>query len=751
MVDVAKLALTADTTGLKSAVPALDNLVSAGKRASATSAQLRAEIARSDAALKALKASGTGTKAELDKLSASLTDLRVRLANSKAESMNLANQMHAMKSASSVAGHSVGNLTAQLFDVGVMMQAGQNPFVLMVQQGSQIAQVMGPMGAKGAIQALGASITQLLNPMNFVIFATVGIAAAVVPIITNWLMAGEEVESYSKKMENLTKITEAYRAAAQASVAPITELSEKYGALAMVAAMALREDAERKKQEAIVALNGVVDGLATSLGSLHQQEVNIGGQVNSIIPAYQALQVQFNFTERAASQFYGLLVQLEQAEGPMQIAEAARQIREWLEQAYGSAAKMPPEIRNIYDSLNDSTISAAELQGTLDLVAGTAERIDQIAAQINSTIASADGSALQAAFASAFPMANQLLGIANAIHNALSLGRAVDGLNKQGLAAQYAQYGKGRAAFDAAVKASGSLYTPYDYPKVEDFGGGPPPGRPMDLGVPDVKKGGGGGGGRSQEAKDAEKQAAAIKKVTENLQSEIDMVGMSTEAKRLHQELQKAGVSAYSLEGQKIAELVEQLTALEAKQKLVEETMKGIESAAQGFFVGVLSGAKDLQSAIGDLLRELGNLFLNQAFKMLWGGASAGGIGKGIGAFFAGLFDIGGKIPAGQIGVVGEKRPEFVDGKLVTGPTLVAGPANVTGGADTASLLKRATDSAPRSNGYRGQSSSMPAPQISVQPPPVVVIDDPRKIDAYERSYKGERAFARNQRRMANA
>jgi hypothetical protein len=38
----------------------------------------------------------------------------------------LANDMHAMKSASSVAGHSVGNLTAQLFDVGVMMQAGQN-------------------------------------------------------------------------------------------------------------------------------------------------------------------------------------------------------------------------------------------------------------------------------------------------------------------------------------------------------------------------------------------------------------------------------------------------------------------------------------------------------------------------------------------------------------------------------------------------------------------------------------------------
>jgi hypothetical protein len=261
--------------------------------------------------------------------------------------------------------------------------------------------------------------------------------------------------------------------------------------------------------------------------------------------------------------------------------------------------------------------------------------------------------------------------------------------------------------------------------------------------------GGGGGGGRSAAASEAERQAQAIANVVEGLKAEVAQVGQSAEARRLHQELQKAGVGIYSQEGQQIAALVEELTQLEAKQKLVAETMRGIEGAAQGFFVGVLSGAKDLKSAIGDVLRELGNLFLNQAFKMLWGGASAGGTGGGLGSFFAGLFDAGGHIRRGEMGIVGEKRPELVDGRLITRPTLIAGPADVTGGAATARALNAVP--APQTS-PRAQSFAMPAPKVNVAAAPVqvVVLDDPRKIDAYMRSPEGERAASRQNRRLGN-
>jgi len=755
VVDVAKLSLAADTTGLKSAVPVLDNLVAAGKRAQTTSAQLRAEIAQADAALKALKASGTASKTEIDSLGSSLTALRVKLANSKAESMGLANEMHAMKSASSVAGHSVGNLTAQLFDVGVMMQAGQNPFVLMVQQGSQIAQVMGPMGAGGALAALKASVVQLINPMNLVIFAAVGITAAIAPMIAGFFTGGEEAKSLGDSMGDLAKRVDAYVSAVDKVQMSSSKMIETYGKESDSIRKLLLDMAKLEERKTLAAQRAAADSVKLEAGISNNADSAVGSQknladmfdlsiwssearshINDVIAAFDELNSAGTLEEQlaAAEQLRAKFEELAMSSGNVSDAEAA--ILEPLGQII-------LELTKAVDAQDDLSISAEETERRAELVRAKA-------AEINSTIASADGSALQAAFASAFPAANQLLGIANAIRGALSLSSAMSSLNKQGLAAQYSQYGAGRAAFDAAAKASGPLYTPYDYPKVEDFGGGPPPGRPMDLGVAGSKGGGGGGGGgRSDEAKEAEKQAKAIKKVTESLQSEIDMVGKSEEARRLHQELQRAGVTIYSEEGQKIAELVEKLTELEAKQKLVAETMKGIESAAQGFFVGVLSGAKDLQTAIGDLLRQLGNLFLNQAFKMLWDG-KAGGNG-GLGGLLAGLFDSGGRIPAGQVGVVAEKRPEFVNGKLVTRPTLVAGPANVTGGSSTAGILERASKGVSFARPGMQRGVAAPAPQISLTPAPVVVLDDPRKIDDYNRSLSGERAYSRNRRRLTNA
>lgn len=758
VVEVAKLSMTADTTGLKSAIPVLDNLVAAGKRAQTTSAQLRAEIAQTDAALKALKASGNASKTEIDSLGSALTGLRVKLASSKAESMGLANEMHAMKSASSVAGHSVGNLTAQLFDIGVMMQQGQNPFVLMVQQGSQIAQVMGSMGAGGAMAALKASIVQLINPMNLAIFAVVGITAAVVPMIASFLTGGEEAKSLGDSMGDLAKRVDAYVSAVDKVQMSSSKMIETYGKESDSIRKLLLDMAKLEERKTLAAQRAAADSVKLEAGISNNADSAVGSQknladmfdlsiwssearshINDVIAAFDELNNAGTLEEQlaVAEQLRAKFEELAMGSGNVSDAEAA--ILEPLGQII-------LELTKAVDAQDDLSISAEETERRAELVRAKA-------AEINNTIASADGSALQQAFASAFPAANQLLGIANAIRSALSLGNAIKSLNTQGLASQYASYGAGRKAFEDAAKASGSLYTPYDYPKVEDFGGSAPPGRPMDLGVPESSGGGsggggGGGGGRSDAAKEAEKQAEAIKKVNESLQSEIELVGASDEARRLHQELQKAGVTIYSEEGQKIAELVNKLTELEQKQKLVAETMKGIENAAQGFFVGVLSGAKDLGSAIADLLRQLGNLFLNQAFKMLWEGK--GGTG-GIGGWLAGLFDAGGNIPAGQVGVVAEKRPEFVNGKLVNRPTLVSGPAQVTGGYASANILDRAMKSVPSMNNSRRYGQSQPAPQISLHAPPVVVLDDPRKIDDYNRSLRGERAYARNRRRLTNA
>lgn len=83
---------------------------------------------------------------------------------------------------------SVGNLVAQFNDISMMIAAGQNPLQLAIQQGSQISQVIGPMGASGAVKALGSAFLGMLNPVNLVTFAVIAGGAALV----QWAMSGEE-------------------------------------------------------------------------------------------------------------------------------------------------------------------------------------------------------------------------------------------------------------------------------------------------------------------------------------------------------------------------------------------------------------------------------------------------------------------------------------------------------------------------------------------------------------------------------
>lgn len=84
--------------------------------------------------------------------------------------------------ANSKAAGQTANLVAQGNDVAVMLMAGQNPMQLAMQQGTQITQVVGPMGAAGAFKALGSAVANMLSPMNFFIIGGLAAMSATV----NW-------------------------------------------------------------------------------------------------------------------------------------------------------------------------------------------------------------------------------------------------------------------------------------------------------------------------------------------------------------------------------------------------------------------------------------------------------------------------------------------------------------------------------------------------------------------------------------
>lgn len=106
----------------------------------------------------------------------------------------------------------VGNLVAQFNDIGVMLAAGQNPLQLAIQQGTQITQVFGQMGAGQAVKALGAALRSMVSPINLITIGAIAAGAA----FTQWL---------TRSTDDATALTDALEGA-RAKVAELRQDSE---------------------------------------------------------------------------------------------------------------------------------------------------------------------------------------------------------------------------------------------------------------------------------------------------------------------------------------------------------------------------------------------------------------------------------------------------------------------------------------------------------------------------------------------
>lgn len=92
---------------------------------------------------------------------------------------------------SNAAAGATGNLVANFNDLFMMIGAGQNPLTTAIQQGTQITQVIGPMGAAGAVKTLGGAFVAMLNPINLITLAAIAAGSA----MFQWLTSADEEAS----------------------------------------------------------------------------------------------------------------------------------------------------------------------------------------------------------------------------------------------------------------------------------------------------------------------------------------------------------------------------------------------------------------------------------------------------------------------------------------------------------------------------------------------------------------------------
>lgn len=199
----------------------------------------------------------------------------------------------------------IQNVSWQLQDVAVQLQAGTSASVVFAQQGSQIASAFGPVGA-----ALGAVIA--LTPL-----LVLGLGDA-------WAKA----QTLEERMDALSEAVNRYVSSSKEARQTSAELAAEYGNLATQAQAALTAIAAAERLAAIQALNQEVATLAATFGTF---EGAVDGLIGSNLETTLFnIRNELNVTGEAAVRIQKALEALSQARGPEAVASAAARLRKEL-------------------------------------------------------------------------------------------------------------------------------------------------------------------------------------------------------------------------------------------------------------------------------------------------------------------------------------------------------------------------------------------------------------------------------------
>ena len=184
----------------------------------AAQARLNAEIAEANALFKA----GAITA----------TEQAAAHALAQARYDSTARALGGISSTGKLASHQLVNLSYQLNDVVVSLASGQRPLMVLMQQGSQIAQIFGPgAGVSGILRGVWQGLTSLISPTVAIVGGIAAIGAAV----------GYSYYRYIESQKELEVALAGTGRAAGATVGQIERIAEQSASAGNVSVAAARE------------------------------------------------------------------------------------------------------------------------------------------------------------------------------------------------------------------------------------------------------------------------------------------------------------------------------------------------------------------------------------------------------------------------------------------------------------------------------------------------------------------------------
>lgn len=522
-----------------------------------------------------------------------------------------------------------GNLAAQINDIGVQLAGGQSPFLIALQQGTQINQVLGGAGARGAVGALAGAFTSLLNPVSLATIGIIAAGGAAIQYFSGLIGDGEKSADELKKQSDLIQqVAKDWGDAVPALKAYADELQRAAKLAELQEATSARVAAIRQGLSSEVGgldLGGLFD---SALDSLQTGDLALTGAIGEVTAAFSDLDGKARDGTATVQDFERV-----QAALASLTKQEATPATEAFAVALGIAASQA----------SGATSEIARLEGAVASASSTLQKFN--AAQAASMAAYRTAAQAGSDFVAEQERLNGLTGEQLRLEN--EIARTREAINREGGIATpdqiealaqstiAAEERRAAAAREAAKAARG--------------------------------------GGKSEAQKDAEKNARdlerereAVVKLIEALQFEQSLIGMTDVEREKANATRRAGAAATDEQRAQIEALVTQSYEMTEALRQTEEQMEALKGLSADVLQGLADDLIDGASAadvLNNALTRIGTTLLNSGIDAFIEGAFAsrsGPVGGGLlgGRIIPGILHSGGTV--GRDGYSGRSVPTSV-------------------------------------------------------------------------------------------
>lgn len=252
----------------------------------------------------------------------------------------------------------VSNLSFQLNDIAMQLASGTSPFTVMVQQGSQVAQIFNGTGGGivGAVKTLSGALATMVNPVSLASFALIGLAGAAVQYIATLSSGVPDVDKYLKEHAEVVRSFEDAWGIAEKGVKQYSDATRQ------IALQKLRDEFG-SVQEAIDAVGGA---LRDEILGISVDE--FGGATKSVSDFSRALAL----LEQDVPDFRQFSLEMEKIEQMTGIPENIRALAKELRLSALEALPLQEHLEKVSEHLNVVRLNGEEATAAIAALAAQA-------------------------------------------------------------------------------------------------------------------------------------------------------------------------------------------------------------------------------------------------------------------------------------------------------------------------------------------------------------------------------------------